>query len=181
MAPRPRSEIACGAALFALGMTTGVVACTGRRAPAEEQTLAPAPETQSARHGAQTANGDSNDAAFEETLAQKAKKYARGLLPDGSIIRGTLQEGARSDHLLVLRGGYCYRILGVGGDGVEDMDLFLYDPDGVQTQQDPGQDRFPVLGLQVELCPAASGAFRLQTLMYKGGGAYAVRIYRTPM
>jgi hypothetical protein len=71
--------------------------------------------------------------------------------------------------------------LGVSGDGVEDLDLLLFDPDGVQVQQDPAQDRFPVLGMQTELCPAAgAGAFRLQVVMYKGSGTFNVGVYKTP-
>jgi hypothetical protein len=117
----------------------------------------------------------------EQLLATKAKKYAQGLLPEGPTISASLQEGQRNDRLIVLRGGLCYRILGAGDDQVEDLDLFLYDPNGVQTHQDPGQDRFPVLGLQAEICPATSGAYRLQTLMYKGSGAYALGVYRTAL
>jgi hypothetical protein len=166
--------------MLVLALASSLTACRGRPAPAGGEILAAAPDPESAHNGPAPASGDDKLGSLEQTLAQKAKKYAQGLVAEGPVIRGMLHEGARADQLVVLRGGFCYRILGAGGDGVEDMDLFLYDPDGVQTQQDPGQDRFPVLGLQAELCPAASGAFRLQALMYKGGGAYAVRVYRTP-
>jgi hypothetical protein len=50
----------------------------------------------------------------------------------------------------------------------------------VETQQDPAQDRFPVLGLQAEICPPQNGAYRLQVHMYKGGGSFVARVYRTP-
>ena len=65
-------------------------------------------------------------------------------------------------------------------DGIEDLDLLLFDPNGVLAQQDPAQDRFPTLGVQTELCPPSSGAYRLQASLYKGDGAYVVRSYRTP-
>jgi hypothetical protein len=115
-----------------------------------------------------------------QVLELKAKKYANGFVTEGKPIEGTLVAGGRSDHLTVLRGAHCYRVIGVGGDGVEDLDLFLYDPDGVQVQQDPGQDRFPTLGMQAELCPPRGGAYRLQIHMYKGEGAFAVGVYATP-
>ena len=117
---------------------------------------------------------------LDRVLAVKAKRYAKGLVAEGALLRGTLKEGERADHLSVLRGGHCYRLLGVGAAEVEDMDLFLFDPNGVQLQQDAAQDRFPVLGMQADLCPAYSGAFRLQVFMYKGGGAYALQAYATP-
>jgi hypothetical protein len=116
----------------------------------------------------------------EQIVALKAKKYAAGLVAEGAPIKGNVAQGGRSDHLAVLRAGHCYRIVAAGGAGVEDMDLLLYDPDGVLTQQDPAEDRFPVLGLQAEICPAEGGAHRLQVHMYKGSGAFAARIYRTP-
>jgi hypothetical protein len=117
---------------------------------------------------------------LDRVLAQKAKKYAAGLVPDGEPFQGQLKQGQRSDHLLVLRGGHCYRVLGVAGAEVEDLDLFLYDPDGVQLQQDAAQDRYPVLGMQADICPGRSGAHRLQVHAYQGGGPYAVRAFRTP-
>lgn len=116
----------------------------------------------------------------EQALAQQAKRYAQALLADGPIVKGSLAQGARSEQLLVLRGGYCYRVLGAGGEGVEDLDLLLYDPNGVEVQQDPAQDAFPILGQQSEICPSTSGAYRLQVLMYKGSGDFALRAYRTP-
>lgn len=117
---------------------------------------------------------------LDRVLAQKAKKYAPGLVAEGEPFQGELKQGQRGDHLLVLRGGHCYRVLGVSGAEVEDLDLFLYDPNGVQVQQDAAQDRFPVLGMQADICPVHSGAFRLQVHAYQGGGPYAVRAYATP-
>ncbi len=117
---------------------------------------------------------------LDRVLAAKAKRYAPGLKAEGALLRGTLSEGQRADHLTVLRAGHCYRMLGAGAVEVEDMDLFLFDPNGVQLQQDAAQDRFPVLGIQADICPAYSGAYRLQAFMYKGGGAYALQADATP-
>jgi hypothetical protein len=116
----------------------------------------------------------------ERVLASMAKKWAAGLIAAGPVVSGRLEEGKRGDHLTVLREGFCYRVLAAGEDAVQDMDLFLYDPSGVQMQQDATEDRLPVLGSDAELCPQASGAFRVQVFMYKGAGAYALRVYKTP-
>ena len=120
------------------------------------------------------------DMPLDRVVAVKAKRYAAGLVAEGAPLRGTLNEGQRADHLTVLRGGHCYRLLGAAAIEVEDMDLFLFDPNGVQLQQDAAQDRFPVLGMQADICPAYSGAYRLQVFMYKGGGAYELQAYVTP-
>jgi hypothetical protein len=141
------------------------------------------------RSGAVSASGSTHEASPEEIipdgapprqlLALKAKKYAQGMVVEGSVIDGDLPEGGHSDHLTVLRGGYCYRVIGAGVDAVEDLDLVLYDPNGVQVQQDPAEDRFPLLGVGSDICPAVAGAFRIQVQMYKGSGAFAVGVYRT--
>ena len=120
------------------------------------------------------------DATPEQAVAYNGKRYAAGFSAEGAVIKGTLAQGGRGDHLLVLKAGRCYRIVGAAEQTVADMDLFLYDPNGVQTHQDPSQDRFPVLGLQGEICPVQSGAYRVQAHMYEGAGAYAIGLFRTP-
>lgn len=132
-------------------------------------------ETSAAAPEAEPGSG----ASLDQRLAFEAKKYAPGFVASGPVIHGQLSEGARSDHLLVLRAGHCYRVVAAGGEGVEDLDLVLFDPNDVQTQQDPAEDRFPVLGLQTEICPSANGAYRLQAVMYKGAGAFVARLYQT--
>lgn len=119
-------------------------------------------------------------ASVEQIVELKAKKYAAGFVADAPPVSGELSEGGRSDHLAVLKAGHCYRIVAAGGEGVEDLDLFLYEPDGVQSQQDPGEDRYPALGVQAEICPYQPGAYRIQVHMYRGQGPFALRVYRTP-
>lgn len=119
-------------------------------------------------------------ASLDEMLALKAKKYAKDWKIEGPAIHGELREGGHSDHLLVMRGGFCYRVVGVAAEGVEDLDLLLFDSNGVQMQQDPAQDRFPVLGQHSEICPTASAQYRLQAVMYKGSGAFVLGVYKTP-
>jgi hypothetical protein len=119
------------------------------------------------------------DAPPAQVLPLAGKRYAPGFVTHGKPILAKLAQGARSDHLLVLEAGRCYRVVGVGDEGVQDMDLFLYDPAGVQANQDSGQDRYPVLGKQIEICPLMAGAYRLQIQMYQGGGELAVGVYRT--
>jgi len=120
------------------------------------------------------------NATPEQIVPLHAKRYANGFTAEGPLVKGTLAQGARSDHLLVLKAGHCYRVVGAAEATVTDMDLFLYDPEGVQTQQDSGQDRFPVLGMQSEICPERGGAYRVQVHMYEGGGAFAFGLYRSP-
>jgi len=169
------------AAAVALVVLGALAACGDRADSSALVQLASSDEAElGAEHDRVLADAIASGAALGQIVELAAKKYAAGLVAEGALIQGSVVEGARSDHLAVLRAGHCYRIVAVGGAGVEDMDLFLYDPEGVQTQQDPAQDRFPVLGLQAEICPPRGGAYRLQVHMYKGGGPFAARVYRTP-
>lgn len=162
-------------------LLVALVACGDRADSQAVGELASTGEAElSAERDPLLADAIASGAALDRIVELAAKKYAAGFVAEGELIQGSMVEGARSDHLTVLRAGHCYRIVAAGGHGVEDMDLFLYDPEGVQTQQDPAQDRFPVLGLQAEICPPRGGAYRLQVHMYKGGGPFAARVYRTP-
>lgn len=112
-------------------------------------------------------------------LEALAKRYAAGLVADGAAIEGELGQGERSDHLLVLRAGHCYRVVGAAEASLEDLDLALFDPAGAPVTEDPGQDRYPVIGLQSGICLAQAGSFRLQAHAYVGHGKFAIRLYRT--
>ncbi len=112
-------------------------------------------------------------------LDSLAKRYASGLVPDGEPIEGDLAAGERRDYLAVLRGGSCYRILAAGEESLGDLDLALFDPSGILITEDPGQDRYPVLGLQSDVCPPVSGSYRIQAHAYVGQGHFALRTWRS--
>jgi hypothetical protein len=114
-----------------------------------------------------------------DALNALAKRYAAGLIAEGPLLEGDLAQGERRDHLLVLASGHCYRVLGAGEASLQDLDLALFDPTGAPVTEDPGQDRYPVLGVQGGICPAQAGSFRLQASAYGGHGKYALRLYTT--
>lgn len=114
-----------------------------------------------------------------DALNALAKRYAAGLLVEGPLLEGDLEQGERRDHLLVLTSGHCYRVLGAGEASLQDLDLALFDPTGAPVTEDPGQDRYPVIGVQGGVCPSQAGSFRLQASAYVGKGHYALRVYRT--
>jgi hypothetical protein len=114
-----------------------------------------------------------------DALVALAKRYASGLIADGPLLEGDLDQGERSDHLLVLVPGHCYRVIGAGEASLQDLDLALFDPTGAPVTEDPGQDRYPVIGVQSGVCPSQPGSFRLQANAYVGQGKYALRLYRT--
>lgn len=114
-----------------------------------------------------------------DALNALAKRYAAGLIPDAPVQEGELAQGERRDHLIVMRPGSCYRVIAAGESTLQDLDLALFDPTGAPVTGDPGQDRYPVIGVHSGVCPSQAGSFRLQAHAYVGQGKYALRVYRT--
>jgi hypothetical protein len=79
----------------------------------------------------------------------------------------------------VMQAGKCFKIIGIGDIGVQDLDLKLFDPNGVQLQQDVETDNYPALGVEAPICPSTAGAYRLQVHMYRGSGPFGVQVYET--
>jgi hypothetical protein len=109
-----------------------------------------------------------------------AKRYAAGLVPDAELIEGELRAQERRDYLAVLKAGACYRVVGASEATLSDFDLALFDPSGALLTEDPGQDRYPVLGLHSDICPVQAGSYRVQASAYAGAGRFALRVFRTP-
>jgi len=116
-----------------------------------------------------------------QAMYERAQQFAQGMGPATPLFRGTLETGATQDYQAVLQGARCFKIIGVGGDGVRDLDLFLFDPDGVQVQQDTATDTYPVLGLSHPICPDVSGAYRVQVKMFEGSGEFGVQVFQSAM
>jgi len=114
------------------------------------------------------------------TMQRRAQMVAAGMSPATPILRGTLSEGASQDFQAVMRAGKCFKIIGIGDIGVQDLDLKLFDPNGVQLQQDIATDNYPALGVESPICPSTAGAYRLQVHMYRGSGPFGVQVYETP-
>lgn len=114
------------------------------------------------------------------TMQRRAQMVAAGMTNATPIFRGTLSEGASQDFQAVLQPGKCFKIIGIGGANVRDLDLKLFDPNGVQLQQDVATDSFPALGVESQICPTAAGAYRVQVQMYQGSGDFGVQVFQTP-
>ncbi len=113
-------------------------------------------------------------------LREKASEHTAGLVPAGMFFRDHIGAGEQRDFLAVLRAEHCYRFVGVGDPAVDQLDLILYNQEGVQVQEDLGQDAYPVLGVDAEMCPPQPGAYRLRVRMTAGKGEFLVGVYRTP-
>ncbi|MFO0627895.1 MAG: hypothetical protein U0325_20120 [Polyangiales bacterium] len=72
--------------------------------------------------------------------------------------------------------GRCYLVQGVGGDGVDDLDLVVHGPDGAVVAQDVALDATPA----VRFCAEQRGEHPVEVRMYAGSGAWAVRAVEAP-
>jgi hypothetical protein len=117
-------------------------------------------------------------------MALRARQFALGFGVASDLIRATIRQGMEGVMVPgTVQAGYCYRIIAVGGAGVRDLDLFLYDPTGRQVDADRAPDNYPVIGLNRPLCippgvPAQSAQLRIRS--FTGSGAIGVQMFAQP-
>lgn len=110
-------------------------------------------------------------------MSLRARQFAAGYMPVTQLFRSTMGQGQRQYVTVDAQPGRCYRIIGVGGAGVRDLDLRLRDMNGNVIDQDVATDNFPVLGLQRPLCLNWQGTFQIEVIMYSGGGEFGVQAF----
>jgi hypothetical protein len=112
-------------------------------------------------------------------MSMRARQFASGFMPVTQLYRAQMGQGQRQFVTVQIAPGRCYRIIGVGGPGVQDLDLRMRDMSGNVVDQDVATDNFPVLGLQRQLCPSWTGNFQVEIIMYSGGGDVGVQAFAT--
>lgn len=104
--------------------------------------------------------------------------HAPGYTPEEvGPFRGELRRGEVEDHSVVFRGARCYVAFGVGGDGVENLDITIVNANGAGFMRDGTDDDEPIVGLRHSVCPEVAGSYRVRVRMARGDGAYAVKLY----
>jgi hypothetical protein len=130
----------------------------------------------------QVAKAANADPELQDPLGQSvrdaAREHAAGFIKMEHLWRGELATRERRAFLAVLPYGHCYRFVAAGGTGVEDLDLALFDPNGVEVQRDVTQESSAVIGEQASLCPVEPGAYRIEARMRSGAGPFAIGLYR---
>lgn len=112
-------------------------------------------------------------------MSLRARQFAAGYTPITQLYRSSMGQGQSQFVTVTASPGRCYRIIGVGGVGVRDLDLRLRDGSGNVIDQDVATDNFPVLGLQRQLCLNWAGSFQVEIMMYSGGGEFGVQAFAT--
>jgi hypothetical protein len=89
------------------------------------------------------------------------------------IFRGQIREGGSMQRSVSLRQGQCYAFVGVGGNGVSDLDLSVQ-KDGQTVSEDRSFTAFPT----ARFCARAGGAHRVSISSRHGSGDFVFRVFR---
>jgi hypothetical protein len=118
---------------------------------------------------------------LEARLRERGPIDAATLVPQAAPFEARYAEGEHRSFTTVLRGaGICYKVLGQAGEGVTDVDLFVYDPNNVLQQRDEGAGPEPVVGGRRPICPAEPGAWRIEVVAAAGTGPIAAQVWMAP-
>ena len=84
----------------------------------------------------------------------------------------SVAEGETLRHAAVLEPGRCYVAMARGGEGIADIDLFLFDPAGAEIARHMEGDAEP----SIEHCPEEGGRYTLEVRAFEGAGAIGVML-----
>ncbi|MCS6913554.1 MAG: hypothetical protein RMK29_18710 [Myxococcales bacterium] len=102
-----------------------------------------------------------------------AAAQAPGAARVGGFYSGSAGRMGHSDWFAELRPGHCYWIVGQGGEGVTELSLFLWGPDGRRITEAKPKSPSPVIAH----CPVVPGMYKFQAKVAAGGGPYVVGLY----
>jgi hypothetical protein len=117
--------------------------------------------------------------ALGQALLKRANERASGWVKHDHVLRGSLAERGRQAFLSVLPIGRCYRFLAVSGAGVIDLDLALFDGNGVEVARDVTEDPTPELGVEASFCPTEAMQYRIEARLRRGQGEFALGVFRS--
>lgn len=110
---------------------------------------------------------------LKSQLMQRGAEVAPGMEPLGAPLGGFLGSRQSVQQYVTMTAGRCYTIVGVGGQGVQDLDLALYNPNNKRVASDMGFDATPT----IQHCAQWPGAYKVEATVKRGGGEIAVQVY----
>ena len=106
-----------------------------------------------------------------EAQAQKAEPAGQLVAPH--YLSATTEEDGRTDWNLPLQEGQCYTFSGIGGQGVKQLYLYLWD----QAEKRVATEKPERPAVTLRYCPDVSGTYHLQAKTGEGFGPLAVGVY----
>ncbi|MFT5358418.1 MAG: hypothetical protein ACI9KE_005656 [Polyangiales bacterium] len=114
----------------------------------------------------------------EEAFAtSRAGRIERGLSPQNGPTFLRLAEGQVTRARVEFRVDTCLLVTARGDRGIQDLDLYLYGPDGAEVARDLGVEGEP----QLEYCPSVAGTGTLELRVFEGAGAAGWMVWSAPL
>jgi len=151
-------RIGIGALLFALVLG----ACGGYEPPPAPQDPEPSPAD-----------------PLERQIRTRAPTEAPYMIRQGAANHFTMTPGQPASFTSVLAGGLCYKVLAQGESGIGEVELFLYNADGVLVQEDTTTGAGAILGTTRPICPEEPVQLRVE-IRTSGPGEVAAQLYASP-
>lgn len=111
---------------------------------------------------------------IQQQLAAVAQALAPGQRPVSQVFATYGAHRAPVSFLVPLSGGACYSIVGTGGMGVADVDMFLFDPMNKRVALDRRYDPWT----HIVYCPSYPGNYRVELKVKSGQGEVAFQVYQ---
>lgn len=140
-----------------------------------DQLIGPIPEDEEIVPPPRTPPAD----ALEAALRERGRECAPYMVLEEDAMRGEGEAGDARDFSRMMHPGWCYKVVGLGEESIEDLDIRVYDPNSILLERDTTQDRQPYLGQMRPICPPESGAYRIEVRVVAGEGPFAVQLYRS--
>ena len=116
---------------------------------------------------------------LEAALRERAREVAPYMIRAGEAMRGDAERGGARDFSEVLHPGWCYKVIALGDEGVEDLDIRVYNGNDVLIQRDTTRDPRPYIGQMRPICPGESATYRIEVRVVTGSGAFVAQVYRS--
>ena len=100
----------------------------------------------------------------------------RGMIPEGAPLFRRMAEGQGWRRNLQLAAGHCYVVTARGGEGITDVDLFLFDVEGAEIARDLGNDASP----RLEHCVDEPRDVVIELRCFEGAGGVGMIVAKGP-
>lgn len=112
-----------------------------------------------------------------ERLAEEVDALrARGMVPEGGPLFRRMAEGQGWRRDLRLAAGHCYVVTARGGEGIADVDLFMFDAEGAEIARDLGNDASP----RLEHCVDQARDVVVELRCFSGAGGVGMVVAKGP-
>ena len=119
--------------------------------------------------------GGDQDDFIANRIRQLYRQFGDERAPVSRLLKGKLAQGAST--VFSMKTGGCLTVIGVGGPGVDDLDITLNPKDGANLVRDNSSNGFPIV--KTPDCPLPEGVYEVRVTMAKGNGHFGLQVFST--